>query len=115
MADMFRKRDFGDVEVEVNSKAMNQDRFIDQSRLTRRFTEDYVPSSVPGKPGKFVARTELASPTDNARISCDGMKHRSSFTDESVPANANRGGACCAPSPYYDDSGSLTRRRGATE
>ena len=106
----FRQVERGDHKISVNSKAMSQDRFIDQSRLTRRFGEGYVPSDVPGKPGNWVAKVETASPTDNARLSCDAMKHRSSFVDESVPANENRGD-CCVPS-YYGGTGPLTRRRG---
>ena len=106
----FRQVERGDHKISVNSKSMNQDRFIDQSRLAKRYTEEYVPSSVPGKYGQYVPKVEIASPEDNARLSCDAMKHKSSFVDESVPANENRGN-CCVPS-YYGGDGPLTRRRG---
>lgn len=109
---IFRKQDFGDVEVDVNSKRMNQDRYIDQSRLSTRYVEEYVSSDTPGKYGTYVGRTEVTSPADNARAACDAMKHRSSFRDESVPAN-DGGGNCCTPSVYgYGGDGPLTRRRG---
>lgn len=108
---VFRKRDFGDVTVETNSRSQTSSRFVDRSRLSTRYTEEYVPSATPGKPGKWEGKTVVASIEDNVRQGCDGMGHRSSYRDESLPANSGGNGACC-PSPYYDDSGPLTKRRG---
>ena len=106
----FRQVERGDHKISVNSKAMNQDRFIDQSRLSKRYGEEYVPSDTPGKYGEWVPKVETASPADNARLSCDAMKHKSSFVDESVPANENGNSGCC-PSPcYYGGDGPMTRR-----
>ncbi len=105
----FRTVERGDVALDVNSKSMTSDCFVDRSRLQSRYTEEYVPSSKPGKPGQYVPKMEVASLQDNARQGCDAMKHRSSYRDESVPANDNPGD--CYPS-FYGGQGPLTRKRG---
>jgi|SRR5580658_3174892 hypothetical protein len=99
----------GDVEINVNSKAMNQDRFVDQSRLQRWYCEEYVPSDTPGKTGKFVGRTEVASVGDRARLGANAMKHRSSFTDE---CDTRGGDDCCSYPTFYGGRGPLTTKRG---
>jgi hypothetical protein len=106
----FRTVERGDVEFETNARSQTSDRFVDRSRLKTRQTEEYVPSATPGKPGKYVARTLTASIEDNSRQECDSMGHVSAFRDDSVPANSGNSGCC--PSPFYDDSGPLTKRRG---
>ncbi len=106
----FRTVERGDVEFQTNSRCQTSDRFVDRSRLQTRQAEEYVPSTVQGKPGKWVAKTLTASIEDNARQECDAMGHKSAYRDESVPANSGNGG--CYPSPYYDESGPLTKRRG---
>ena len=109
----FRTVERGDVPFETNSRAQTSDRFVDRSRLSTRQTEEYVPGATPGKPGKFVAKTITASIEDNSRLECDSMGHASAFRDDSLPANCGNSG-CCAPSPFYDESGPLTKRRGDT-
>ena len=106
----FRTVERGDIKFETNSRPQTSNRFVDRSRLSTRYTEEYVPSATPGKPGKWEGKTIQASIEDNVRQGCDGMGHRSSFHDESLPANSGSSGCC--PSPYYDDSGPLTKRRG---
>lgn len=106
--DTFRTVNRGDVAMAVNSRRQISECTVDESRLQRSYTEDYVPSDTPGKPGKFVGRTVKASIEDNARAGCDAMKHRSSYKDESVPAND---GNCCYPS-IYGGQGPLTTKRG---
>jgi hypothetical protein len=103
----FREVNRGDVPMEVNSKRMTDDRFVDRSRLQERYSEEYVPSKVPGKFGTYISKTEKASLTDNARRGADALKHRSSFKNE--PCDEMNNGCC--PSPYFD-GGPLTKRRG---
>jgi hypothetical protein len=110
--DTFRPVNRGDVTLDVNSRRQTSDRFVDRSRLRSSYVEEYVPSATPGKPGKFTGRTVTASIEDNARQGCDAMKHRSSFVDESLPANDGPSGDCCAVPSYYGGNGPLTRKRG---
>lgn len=107
----FRTVERGDIKFETNSRAQTSSRFVDRSRLSSRYSEEYVPSATPGKPGKWEGKTVVASIEDNARQGADAMGHRSSFRDESLPPNSGGNGACC-PSPFYDESGPLTKRRG---
>lgn len=106
----FRTVERGDIKIQTNSRAQTSDRFVDRSRLKTRQTEEYVPSTTAGKPGKFVAKTLTASICDNSRQQCDSMGHVSAYRDESLPPNSGNEG--CYASPYYDDSGPLTKRRG---
>jgi hypothetical protein len=108
--DTFRPVDGGDITIDVNSRRQTADRFIDRSRLRSSYCEEYIPSATPGKPGKFVGKTVQASVEDSARAGCDAMKHRSSYVDESLPANENCN-PCCVPS-FYGSDGPLTRKRG---
>ena len=107
----FRCVERGDVKFETNSRPQTSDRFVDRSRLSSRYTAEYVPSDTPGKPGKYVAKTVHASIEDNARQECDGMGHVSAYRDESLPANSGGNSGCC-PSPYYSACGPRTTRRG---
>ncbi len=108
--DTFRPVDAGAVTIDVNSRRQTANRFVDRSRLRSNYTEEYVPSATPGKPGKYVGKTEQVSVEDHVRASCDAMKRQSSYVDESLPANENPGG-CCAPS-LYGNGGPLTSKRG---
>jgi len=101
---VFRKRDFGDVEVDVNSRSMTSDRYVDRSRIGTH--DEYQPNSNPMKPGRVVQVQD--SLMDAARRGCDAMKHRSVFRDESEPRND--GGNMCSPDWY--GGGPLQRRRG---
>lgn len=104
MRDMFRKRDFGGIEVEANSHSMTSDFYVDTSRIGTH--EQWEPSTNPGKPGRVVQVRD--SLMDSARRGCDALKHRSSLRDESAVRDISNG-PCC----FYDDGrGPLTKRRG---
>lgn len=104
--EMFRKRDFGDVEVEVNSHSMTGDFFVDRSRIGTH--EEWQSNPNPNKPGKIVQVQD--SVMDSARRGADAMRHRSSFRDESVPKRDGNFG--CVPCGYGCSDGPLTARRG---
>lgn len=108
----FRKLDTGNgVEVPVNTHSATDNFFVDRSRLRTREVTEYVPSDNPGKEGKYVKRTEIASILDNARTAAGAMRMRSSFANRDGNEK-NFGDDCCAPYPYYGSSNPLNKPRG---
>ena len=102
---VFRKRDFGDVEVDVNSRSMTSDRYVDRSRLDSH--EEYRANENPMKPGRIVEVQN--SLMDNARTGMDAMKHRSSFRNQATPRIGDGGNLSA---PWSRDEGPATRKRG---
>lgn len=103
----FRKADFGDVEVEVNSHSMTSSRYVDRSRIGTH--EEWQSSDNPMRMGRVVQVED--SLEDNARAGADAMKHRSSFRDLNSPAQRRGGEVCCSPF-YTGYGGPLTTKRG---
>lgn len=96
--DVFRRKSFGKVDMDANSKPATDDFHIDRSRLGVHDEYDPEAPNDWGGKGKFVPK-----PNDirlNVISSMGDLRRKSSYASVDGPSNDTGTGPCCIPAPY---------------